>query len=74
MFDTTYDTEEDKNTDNPLIYNFIVSIPPNKKNEIESFLEKSDEEKGRESSVEKQGLKNPIKSDWQVLDFVINLN
>ena len=44
MFDTTYDTEEDKNIDNPLIYNFIISIPPNEKNEIESFLEKSDEE------------------------------
>jgi oxygen-dependent protoporphyrinogen oxidase len=44
MSDTTYDTEEDKNKDNPLIYNFIISIPPNEKKEIEAFLAKSDEE------------------------------
>jgi oxygen-dependent protoporphyrinogen oxidase len=42
--DVTYDTEEDKNEDNPLIYNFIISIPPNEKKEIEEFLAKSDEE------------------------------
>jgi oxygen-dependent protoporphyrinogen oxidase len=42
--DATYDTEEDKNQDNPIIYNFIISIPPDEKKEIETFLAKSDEE------------------------------
>jgi protoporphyrinogen oxidase len=42
--DATYDTEEDKNEDNPIIYNFIISIPPDEKKEIETFLAKSDEE------------------------------
>jgi oxygen-dependent protoporphyrinogen oxidase len=42
--DATYDTEEDKNQDNPIIYNFIISIPPDEKKEIEAFLAKSDEE------------------------------
>jgi hypothetical protein len=42
--DATYDTEEDKNQDNPIIYNFIISIPPDEKREIEAFLAKSDEE------------------------------
>jgi protoporphyrinogen oxidase len=42
--DATYDTEEDKNQENPIIYNFIVSIPPDEKKEIKAFLEKSDEE------------------------------
>lgn len=44
IVDQTYDTDEDKNEDNPLIYNFIVSIPPDEKKEIENFLAKSDEE------------------------------
>ncbi len=44
IIDATYDTEEDKNQENPIIYNFIISIPPDEKKEIETFLEKSDEE------------------------------
>ena len=40
----TFDTDDDKNEDNPIIYNFIISIPPDEKKEIESFLAKSDEE------------------------------
>ena len=42
--DATYDTEEDKNQDNPIIYNFIISIPPDEKKEIEAFLAKADDE------------------------------
>ena len=42
--DATYDTEEDKNQENPIIYNFIISIFPDEKKEIKGFLEKSDEE------------------------------
>jgi oxygen-dependent protoporphyrinogen oxidase len=44
IFDVTFDTDDDKNEDNPIIYNFIISIPPDEKKEIESFLAKSDEE------------------------------
>jgi oxygen-dependent protoporphyrinogen oxidase len=44
IFDVTFDTDEDKNEDNPIIYNFIISIPPDDKKEIETFLAKSDEE------------------------------
>lgn len=42
--DATYDTDEGKNEDNPIIYNFVISIPPDEKKEIEAFLAKSDEE------------------------------
>jgi len=44
LADVTFDTEEDKNEANPIIYNFIISIPPNEKKEIEAFFAKSDEE------------------------------
>ena len=44
IFDVTFDTEDDKNEDNPIIYNFIISIPPDETKEIEGFLAKSDEE------------------------------
>jgi hypothetical protein len=44
IFDVTFDTDDDKNEDNPIIYNFIISIPPDEKKEIETFLAKSDEE------------------------------
>jgi protoporphyrinogen oxidase len=44
IFDVTFDTDDDKNEDNPLIYNFIISIPPDEKKEIETLLAKSDEE------------------------------
>ena len=44
IFDVTFDTEDDKNEDNPIIYNFIISIPPDEKKEIEAFLAKADEE------------------------------
>lgn len=44
IFDVTFDTDDDKNEDNPIIYNFIISIPPDEKKEIEAFLAKSDEE------------------------------
>ena len=44
IIDTTFNTEEDKNEDNPIIYNFIISIPPDEKKEIEAFFAKSDEE------------------------------
>ncbi|GAG97264.1 unnamed protein product, partial [marine sediment metagenome] len=44
ILDVTYDTEEDKNKDNPIIYNFVISIPASEKKEIETFLAKSDEE------------------------------
>ena len=42
--DATFDTEEDKNEDNPIIYNFIISITPDEREEIKAFLAKSDEE------------------------------
>jgi hypothetical protein len=41
---TTYDMEEEPNEDTPIIYNFVISIPPDEKGEIEAFLAKSDEE------------------------------
>ena len=44
IFDVTFGMEDDKNEDNPIIYNFIISIPPDEKKEIETFLAKSDEE------------------------------
>ncbi len=44
IFDVTFDTDDDKNEDNPVIYNFIISIPPDEKKEIETFLAKSDED------------------------------
>jgi protoporphyrinogen oxidase len=44
IMDVTFGMEDDKNEDNPIIYNFIISIPPDEKKEIESFLAKADEE------------------------------
>jgi oxygen-dependent protoporphyrinogen oxidase len=44
ILDVTFGMEDDKNEDNPIIYNFIISIPPDEKKEIEAFLAKSDEE------------------------------
>lgn len=44
IMDATFDMEADKSRDNPFIYNFIVSIPPDEEKEIEAFLAKSDEE------------------------------
>jgi monoamine oxidase len=44
ILDVTFDTDDDKNEDNPIIYNFIISIPPDEKEEIKAFLAKSDEE------------------------------
>jgi monoamine oxidase len=44
VLDVTFGMEDDKNEDNPIIYNFIISIPPDEKQEIETFLAKSDEE------------------------------
>jgi oxygen-dependent protoporphyrinogen oxidase len=44
MGDATYDTDDDKNEDNPIIYNFIISVPPDETKEIEVILAKSDEE------------------------------
>lgn len=41
---TTYDLEGDASEDTPIIYNFVISIPPDEKEEIEAFLAKSDEE------------------------------
>jgi oxygen-dependent protoporphyrinogen oxidase len=42
--DCTYKTEEDKNEDNPIIYNFFIGIPPDEEEEIKAFFAKSDEE------------------------------
>jgi hypothetical protein len=44
VLDVTFGMEDDKNEDNPIIYNFVISIPPDEKKEIETFLAKSDEE------------------------------
>jgi hypothetical protein len=41
---TTYGIEENANEDTPIIYNFVISIPPDEKEEIEAFLAKSDKE------------------------------
>ena len=42
--DATFDMDTDKNEDNPIIYNFIISIPPDETKKIEAILAKSDEE------------------------------
>jgi len=42
--DATFDMDTDKNEDNPIIYNFIISIPPDETQKIEAFLAKPDEE------------------------------
>ncbi len=42
--DATFDMNTDKNEDNPIIYNFIISIPPDETKKIEAFLAKPDEE------------------------------
>ena len=44
IMDTTYDTDADKNKDNPIIYNFIVSKAPQDKDGIEAILSKSDQD------------------------------
>ncbi len=44
IMDVTFGMEDDKNEDNPIIYNFIISIPPDEKQEIEAFLAKADED------------------------------
>jgi oxygen-dependent protoporphyrinogen oxidase len=40
----TYDMGDDVSDDTPIIYNFIISIPPDEKEEIEAFMAKTDEE------------------------------
>jgi oxygen-dependent protoporphyrinogen oxidase len=44
VMDNTYGTEEDKNEDNPIIYNFTIDNAPEEIEEIEAFFSKSDEE------------------------------
>ncbi|MDX2497144.1 MAG: FAD-dependent oxidoreductase [Desulfobacterales bacterium] len=44
LTDQTLGTEDDKNEDNPIIYNFIISVAPDEKEAIKEFLAKSDEE------------------------------
>jgi predicted NAD/FAD-dependent oxidoreductase len=44
IVDTTYNTDADKNKDNPVIYNFVISKAPQDKDGIEAMLSKSDQE------------------------------
>jgi monoamine oxidase len=44
IMDVTLGMEDDKNEDNPIIYNFIIPIHPDEKKKIEAFLAKADEE------------------------------
>jgi protoporphyrinogen oxidase len=44
MIDQTLDTEDDKNPNNPLVCNFIISIYPDEKEEIEQILSLDDDE------------------------------
>jgi protoporphyrinogen oxidase len=44
MFDQTLDTEDDNNSKNPIVCNFIISKYPDELEEIEQFLSLSDEE------------------------------
>jgi oxygen-dependent protoporphyrinogen oxidase len=44
IIDNTYNTDADKNTNNPIIYNFVISRAPQDKEGIEEILSKSDQE------------------------------
>lgn len=44
IIDTTYNTDADKNNNNPIIYNFVITKAPEDKEGIEEILSKSDQE------------------------------
>ncbi|MCF8069877.1 MAG: FAD-dependent oxidoreductase [Desulfobacterales bacterium] len=44
IMDPTFNTDADKNEDNPIIYNFVISKAPQDKEGIEALMSKSDQE------------------------------